>query len=441
MEPIVTVGRSGLDLIHLVMIGLVLVLAGGLVWLNNHFARKTERLTSERDRLDADLATATRDLDEQRRVAEEVKLKLAAAEARSLDDEKRFAELAQGAVRQAHSHFLERADETFTRHKEGTRGDLEKLIQPIGKTFSEFEAKVKALGEDRAKMGEQLHATREAMRRTENTTSSLVTALSSPKGGGQWGEANLENALKLGGLTKHVDYNTQVTHGKFRPDAVIRLPSGRTIIVDAKASIDEFLKANRETDQAKREQHLTTHARHVRENMKLLASKEYQKQIADTADFVVMYIPGENMFSSALANDPSLFEDGFKKNVIMASPTTLVALAKTVALGWREEQMARNAKEVAGLAHELYKALCVFGGKAQKLGTNIERSMKSYNELVGSLERNVLPKGRRFTELGAAPADSEIAELAKIESHVRLLDVDKDIDMDVIDIEPEEMKA
>jgi DNA recombination protein RmuC len=220
-----------------------------------------------------------------------------------------------------------------------------------------------------------------------------------------------------------------------RPDALIYLPSGRTIVIDAKVSAAEFLLASHEPDESLRSQHLKSHAGHVRQNMKRLADKAYQKRIRETADFVVMYIPGENMFSSALANDPSLFEDAFRSGVVISSPSSLVALAKTIALGWQQEAIARNAQEVADLGKELYNALTVFGQKVQALGTNLEKSVKSYNDFVGSLEGNVMPKGRKFKEFGAIKDSTDIKGLVEIETSARMLRVGRDIRLDVLDAE------
>lgn len=351
---------------------------------------------------------------------------LAVLTSRSEEEKARFAEIAQKAVREAHDQFLVRADERFG-----------KLVEPIGKSFEKFESKVEELGKDRSALEQQLKTTERWLKDNRDATGKLVTALSAPKGGGQWGEESLKRVLDYAGLKEGVDFDVQVALGGDRPDAVIFLPSGRNIVVDAKVSAAEFLLASQHADEVQRAEHLKSHALHVRQNMKRLADKAYQKRVRETADFVVMYIPGENMFSSALANDPSLFEEAFRSGVVIASPSTLVALAKTVALGWQQEAIARNAQEVAELGRDLYNSFSVFGQKVQSLGSNLERSVKSYNDFVGSLEGNVMPKGRKFKDLGAASNGGELKVISEIEATARMLRVGRDIKLDVIDAEEE----
>jgi DNA recombination protein RmuC len=431
MDPIMMFGTLALDALHLVF--LVLALGLGFAWWQLRQTAATAAVTSA-DKLEGALAAvAQREL----RIATveaaaasirtelgETKTALAVALSRSEEDKAHFAEVAQKAVREAHGQFLERADERFG-----------KLVEPIGKSFEKFEAKVEELGKDRSVLQQQLKTTETWLKDNREATSKLVTALSAPKGGGQWGEESLKRCLDYAGLREGVDYEVQVTMEGDRPDALIYLPSGRTIVIDAKVSAAEFLLASHEPDESLRSQHLKSHAGHVRQNMKRLADKAYQKRIRETADFVVMYIPGENMFSSALANDPSLFEDAFRSGVVISSPSSLVALAKTIALGWQQEAIARNAQEVADLGKELYNALTVFGQKVQALGTNLEKSVKSYNDFVGSLEGNVMPKGRKFKELGAIKDSTDIKGLVEIETSARMLRVGRDIRLDVLDAE------
>lgn len=418
MTPFITIGSAGFDIFHLALlaavVGLVIYLL--LARQKREFERvELARLGQREKTLEA--VIAQRDA-----AVQQLKTDLAVASARSEEERQKFADIAQKAVREAHGQFLERADERFG-----------KLVEPLGKTFEKFEAKVEDLGKDRAALTQQLVTTEGWLKENREATGKLVTALSAPKGGGQWGEESLKRVLDYAGLREGVDFNIQVTQEGDRPDALIHLPSGRTIIIDAKVSAAEFLLASQQADAPQRAQHLQNHAQHVRQNMKRLSEKAYQKRIRETADFVVMFIPGENMFSAALAHDPSLFEDAFRGGVVIASPSTLVALAKTVALGWQQEAIARNAQEVAELGRDLYNSLSVFGQKIQSLGSNLEKSVKSYNEFVGSLEGNVMPKGRRFRELGAAANGSEIKVLPEIETSARMLKLGRDMHLDVMD--------
>jgi DNA recombination protein RmuC len=418
MTPFITIGSAGFDIVHVLLLVAVIGL-GVYLWQGRQRAvferEELARLRQREKTLEAVIAERDRELNESRTA-------LAVATARSEEERLRFAEIAHRAVREAHGQFLERADERFG-----------KLVEPIGKTFEKFEAKVEDLGKDRAALQQQLTSTETWLKENREATAKLVTALSAPKGGGQWGEESLKRVLDYAGLREGIDFDVQVTQESDRPDALIRLPSGRTIIIDAKVSAAEFLLASQQADETLRRRHLEAHAQHVRQNMKRLSDKAYQKRIRETADFVVMFIPGENMFSAALAHDASLFEDAFRSGVVMASPSTLVALAKTVALGWQQEAIARNAQEVADLGRDLYHALSTFGQKVQALGTNLERSVKSYNDFVGSLEGNVMPKGRRFRELGAAPNGSEIRPLAEVEASARMLRLGRDLQLDVVD--------
>lgn len=426
-----TFANFQLDAIHLILF----VLAVGLAAFSFITAQKrtsesgfaAQVLDAERAKVsdqDRRLRTLEALVSQREKELHQAQTDLAVASARSEEERQKFAEIAQKAVREAHGQFLQRADERFG-----------KLVEPIGKSFEKFEAKVEELGKDRSALQQQLKTTENWLKDNREATSKLVTALSAPKGGGQWGEESLKRVLDYAGLREGIDFQVQVTIEGDRPDALIYLPSGRTIVIDAKVSASEFLMASQQPEEALRSQHLQSHAQHVRQNMKRLSEKGYQKRIRETADFVVMYIPGENMFSAALANDPSLFEDAFRGGVVIASPGTLVALAKTVALGWQQEAIAKNAQEVADLGKELYSALSVFGQKIQALGSNLEKSVKSYNEFVGSLEGNVMPKGRKFKELGTASNGSDIKVLSEIETTTRMLRVGRDIQVDVFDAE------
>lgn len=444
METIVQIGTLGLDALHLGFIALAL---GALIWLyvyangvKQETIRKEERALSLEIALDNQLQNVENAIQEaktQRLRAETAEKQVAAAGALETKTKEQFESLAQAVLAKNQEQFMALANETFSKHKEGAKGDLQELMKPIGENFAEFKKRVEAIekvrSEDKSAIGEQIKNLVSDLHTNRETTSKLVTALSAPKGAGQWGEESLERALEYAGLTKYVDFDTQVSINNDRPDALINLPNNRSIIIDAKVSSAEFLKATQDTDPARQKEYMLSHAKHVRANMKRLADKAYQTRISETADFVVMYIPGENMFSAAVTADPSLFQDGFRQNVIIASPSTLVALAKTVALGWREEQLAQSAKEVQALGEDLYRALKTFGTKVQSVGTNLGRSVRSYNELVGSLESNVMPKGRKFEKLGASPEGLELNVLDHVDEAVRQVNPNKDLQLDIID--------
>ena len=231
---------------------------------------------------------------------------------------------------------------------------------------------------------------------------------------GRWGEQTLRNVLELSGLAAHVDFTEQVstTDGegaRLRPDVVINLPGGRCIVVDSKVALSGYLDAVEATDDAAREAHLKKHAAELKAHVKNLASKEYWKHVPATADFVVLFVPGENFLAAAAERDPNLFDDAFAQKVIITTPSTMVALAKSVAYGWRQEQSAKNAQEIAELGREL---LPPHGGDGRSHGQSrrLHRQVgEAYNEMLGSVESRVLPQARKFKELGAGDAGIEIA--------------------------------
>ena len=434
MEPIVTIGQTGLDLIHLIAIGLVLALAGGLIWLHNRFSHQAERLTDERDRLDGELTETSQQLTTQRLVAAETSEKLAVAEARSTEDEKRFAELAQGAVRQAHSHFLDRADERFG-----------KMVEPIDKSFGEFKQRIEAIekvrAEDKSMIGEQVKAISESLRHNTAETGKLVTALSAPKGGGRWGETTLRNVMEHAGLSAFCDFTEQtndtVDGQRIRPDVIIKLPGGREIVVDSKVSLDDYLKATDESDPAQRAILLKAHARNVRAHITKLASKPYQDQFSARVDFIALFIPGENFYAAALEHEPDLFDYAASKQVIVVTPSTLLALAKAVAYGWRQEQATENARQAAELGRELYTRLLTMGTHIERMGKSLNSAVESYNKMGSSLNSRVLSSARKFEELSIAPPDKALPQIEAVEERATLPDRTGELQFDV----PEEDEA
>jgi len=222
-----------------------------------------------------------------------------------------------------------------------------------------------------------------------------------------------------------------VEDGRLRPDVIMRMPGGRFLIVDAKAPLLAYLDAEDAVDDAERELHLVRYAAAVRDHMKKLAAKQYQEHIREsfqvTPDFVVMFIPGDNFFSAAIQRDPQLFQDGSERNVLIVTPTTLLALAKAVAFGWRQEKVAENARHVAELGRDLYKRLAAMGDHVVSLGGALERGVKSYNAFVGSLEGSVLPQARRFAELEVTKDEGRLDEIPPVRQELRGLRSDRDL--------------
>jgi len=350
---------------------------------------------------------------------------------RSESEEARFLALAAKALEASQASFMTLANETFEKHKVAATGGMKEVLTPAQEALSKLAVSVEALEkarlQDKSAINEQVRAMVDAVGTTNKTTTQLLSALrASPKMRGRWGEQTLRNVLELSGLSAHVDFKEQfsTTDGdgsRLRPDVVINLPGGRCIVVDSKVALSGYLDAVEATDDATRELHLKKHVAELKSHVKNLASKEYQKHVPDTAEFVVLFVPGENFLAAAAERDPNLFDDAFAQKVILTTPTTMVALAKSIAYGWRQEDSAKNTQKIAELGREMHSRMAIMVDKMAKVGESIEKSVKSYNELVGSVESRVLPQARKFKELGAGDAGIDVASPAQIESAPRQL--------------------
>jgi DNA recombination protein RmuC len=406
------IGPAGFDLLH---VGLALALTGLAVYL----WQARQRAGFEREEL-MRLRQREQALEA---VARDAELKLAETKARSEADEARFAQMAQNILAQANEQFLQLANETFTRHREGAQSHIRELVKPIGVSLEEFAKRVgeleKVRVEDRSALQTQVLAIGESLQRNTQETSRLVTALSAPKGGGRWGEMTLRNVMEQAGLSEHCDFAEQVNDqgeaGRQRPDAVIRLPGDRQIVVDAKVSLDAYLAAHAATDPAQADMQLKAHAASVQRHVQTLASKEYQTNLGNRFDYVVMFIPGENFFAEALKHAPDLIEKAMNKSVIVTTPTTLIALARTVAHLWRQHHQNENAKAAAEEAMTLYTRIGKVLEHMDKLGKQLNGSVEAYNKMVGSVETRVLPSLRKLESLKitsqeAAPDDPQLLD-------------------------------
>lgn len=350
--------------------------------------------------------------------------------------EKNFSALASDALSRNEQRFLALANETFEKHQAAAQGQVKDVVKPVEETFTRLAESVAALDkartEDKAALNEQMRALAVSLKDTQDGTGKLVNALrAAPKTRGRWGEETLRNVLELAGLVPHVDFHEQNSvdgeAGKLRPDVTIRLPGGRVIVVDSKVALSGYLDAFEAVDEAVRESFLKRHAAQLREHVKMLASKDYWRHVPESADFVALFVPGENFFAAAAERDPDLFEYAITNKVIIVTPATLVALAKAVAFGWRQEEAGKNAKAVAELGRELYQRLARMGEAVGGLGKAMESGVKKYNELVGSLEARVLPQARRLRDMGAGDPALEIAPLEPIEIAPRRLAPGRDL--------------
>lgn len=428
MEPVIIIGGAEFDAAHLVLFLIALALAGTAWWLTNKSGAKEERLT-------LDLERATDDLDEARQrartleeVARKAELELAEARARSAEDERKFAEMAQGVLQRANAQFLQLANETFEKHKEGAQGHLNELMKPIGENFDAFKKRVdeieKVRTEDKSAIQEQVKAIHESLKTNTQETGKLVSALTAPKGGGRWGEMTLRNVMEQAGLSAHCDFSEQVhddtEQGRQRPDAVIHLPGGRQIVVDSKVSLASYMSAVNAEDPAERAAHLKAHAASVQRHVNGLASKDYQSNLGGRFDYIAMFIPGENFFAAALEHSPDLIEKAMSRQVIVTTPTTLIALARTVAHLWRQHHQNENAMAAAELGAELYGRMGVMLGHIEKLGKSLNGSVDHFNSAMGSFDKRVLPTLRKFEDMEIAPPSKTLSEPKQIENRANV---------------------
>lgn len=388
--------------------------------------RELDSERQERARTETRLQESEKRLEEQQRMLDGAEKKL----------KETFESLSVKALKSNAEQFLQSARKTLEVILADARGDLGKreeaikvLVKPIAESLKRYETQIHSLEQTRQKaygsLEEQLKTLTSTSLELRSETGKLVTSLRDPKVRGTWGEIALQRSAELAGMVEHCDFETQVSvttgDARYRPDMVVNLPGGRTVVVDAKAVLDAYLDAVAATDEATRKQHLDRHARQVRDRIKELSSKRYWDKFEAAPEFVVLFLPAESFFSSAVESDPKLIEDAIGQKVVLASPTTLIALLRAVAFGWRQQQLAENAQKISQLGKELFERMRTLVKHLEKIGVGLGRAVDSYNEAVRSLETRVLPSARRFQELGAATGE-EIVKLQPVDTPPRLLD-------------------
>ncbi len=347
-----------------------------------------------------------------------------------------FNSLASRALRHNNETFLKLARENLHQFQLQASNELaqkeqavENLVNPIKKALEKTEQQLRQMENERKEAYGALNKHLETLTRSQqmlqDETRNLVQALRRPEVRGQWGELTLKRLVELAGMVEHCDFyqqeHTETGDGIIRPDMIIRMPDSREVVVDVKTPLDAYLSASEAHDDDSRQRHLVRHARKVRERVRELAAKAYWEQFRDAPDFVVLFIPGEQFLSAALDIDNKLLEDALAQKVILATPTSFVALLRAIGYGWRQEQLAENAEHIRNVGEDLYKRLLTLTDYLTRLGRSLENSVSQYNKLVGSFDNRILPGARKFTEMGI-DTGKKLESAQQIEKGVRTLD-------------------
>lgn len=324
--------------------------------------------------------------------------------------------------------FLKRAEERFKQSEEAGEQKIKALLQPVGERLKQYEEQVGTLEKQRVDAFGQLtgllQSMREGQEQVRREAQRLGNSLTNaPKARGRWGERALQNLLEQCGLAEHTDFlmehSIDTEDGRLRPDAIVRIPGGKMLVIDSKVSLNAYQAAFEADDDATRDAALADHVRSMRNHVQTLGAKSYQSQFEDAPDYVVMFVPGEHFVAAALEHDPELWNFAFDKRVLLATPTNLVAIARTVAQVWRQDGLAKEAQEIGRMGAELYDRLATAAEHLKRVGGGLESAVNNYNKFVGSFERNVLSSGKRLAEKGIEIGKREIEEVQLVESAPR----------------------
>lgn len=344
-----------------------------------------------------------------------------------------FDSIANHSLRSNSELFLQLAREHLGQHQQSAISALSErekaidtMLTPIREALGKTEQQILRIEKERAETFGSLRSSLESValgqQALQKETRTLVNALRRPEVRGQWGEMTLRRLVELAGMLEHCDFKEQVhvrvEDGNLRPDMIVHMPDGRDLVVDVKTPLDAYLEAVDASTDEQRAVAMRRHANAIAERVRQLGAKNYWSQFERSPDFVILFIPGDQFLSAALAEQPNLLEDAIRQDVIIATPSSFIALLKAVAYGWRQMALAKNAETIRTLAEDLYKRLAIFTGHLGKLGRNLGNSVDHFNAAIGSLERQVLPGARKFTELGVRP-DREIETLEPIDKLAR----------------------
>lgn len=362
---------------------------------------------------------ANKNIEEQKKLLEQAQEKLTTT----------FQALSGEALKSNNQAFIELAKESLAAVLNKAKGEMDNkesaiknLVQPLTDALQKYEKQINELEKTRvsayANLDSQIKSLISSEQQLQKETGNLVSALRRPEVRGRWGEITLKRVVELAGMSEHCDYVEQVSvnteEGRLRPDMIIHLPNDREIVVDSKVSLDSYLDAIAQDTDEKKKFFLAKHTQQVRKHIRSLSEKNYWNQFPKAPEFVVMFMPGESFLSAALENDPAIIEDGIASKVIIATPTTLVALLRAVAYGWRQEQITENAQRIADLGRELYKRFEPFLEHVNKTGSSLSQAVAAYNKMVSSLETRIMVGVRKFKELGASE-NKDLPEITPIE--------------------------
>jgi DNA recombination protein RmuC len=340
-----------------------------------------------------------------------------------------FSEVGQKLLGEAQKAFLERAEQRFAQADEKSGERLKALLTPVETTLKRYEESVGKVEKERTEAYGNLtgliSSMRDGQEAVRGEAAKLVNALrAAPKARGRWGEQQLRNVLETCGLAEHTDFAMEVSvetgDGRLRPDAIIRVPGGRALVVDAKVSLNAYQDAFGAIEEAERARYLVVHAAAMKAHVTALSAKAYWSQFEDAPDYVIMFVPGEHFLAAALENDPTLWDYAFERRVLLATPTNLVAIARTVSAVWRQEKLAKEAQQVGALGKEMYERLSAAAGHLRKVGSGLSSAVNNYNSFVSSFESRVLVTGRKFRDLNIETGGREIDDVAPVDALARV---------------------
>jgi DNA recombination protein RmuC len=416
----------------LLLMAIVALLAAGLGWFfaSRPLADLRDRLAVRQDdfkRAVAELGAAQIENATLRANAENFDKQIAQLNAARTELLTQFKATGGEVLAKAQEEFLRRADERFRQSEEAGEQKLKALLSPVGEKLQTYEKQVADMEAKRVDAFGQLAGVIEEMRKGQEDVKREARRLgnsltNAPKARGRWGERALQNVLEQCGLSQHTDFlleqSMDTDEGRLRPDAIVRVPGQKKLVIDAKVSLNAYQAAFEADNDDDRKRHMDSHAKSMRNHVQTLGAKSYQSQFEEAPDYVVMFVPGEHFVAAALEADPELWDFAFKNGVLLATPTNLVAIARTVAQVWRQDKMATEAKEIGRMGAELYGRLETAAQHLKRMGSGLESAVANYNRFVGSFERNVLSSGKRMAEKGLEIA-KDIEDVPLIESAPR----------------------